>query len=134
MRRKELELESGQEVEYKYRDTEILGKGTSGVKFDQGKVQMSLLLLFDKAIPAIAELATGGARKYPRGGFLHIEDGINRYTDAMLRHLFGEMAGEYTNDMEPYLGKEVLHATAVAWNAMARLQFILQEKVDNGTE
>ena len=53
---------------------------------------------------------------------LHVKDGQKRYTDAMSRHLLQDLSGE-VYDQESGLH----HATAVAWNALARLELTLRE-------
>jgi len=79
-----------------------------GVKDDKGK----------------PELGTFGATKYTRGGWQSVPDGINRYTAAMGRHHLLESIDASSIDPET----ELLHATAVAWNALARLELILREQ------
>lgn len=91
-----------------------------GAKLDDGKIMTSLLLDFNKAILAVAEVATIGAKKYSRGGWREVPDGYNRYTDAMLRHLFAD--GDYDDGKG---GTNLLHDAQVAWNALARLQLRL---------
>jgi hypothetical protein len=91
-----------------------------GAKLDQNKPDLSLLVMFGRALTAVGEVGTLGAKKYTRGGWLEVPDGVNRYTAAMLRHLFAEDREE--NDQE--LG--VPHAAQVAWNALARLELMLQ--------
>ena len=92
----------------------------AGAKMDKNKPDLSLLLLFGRAMEAVGELATFGAKKYSRGGFRKVPDAENRYTAALLRHLYKE-------DRE-YLDEETSlpHAVAVAWNALARLEAILE--------
>lgn len=109
-------------------DPMILDQHKAGAKLDAGKPDMSLLGYFGKALEAVAEVGTAGARKYTRGGWQSVDDGINRYTAAMLRHFFKEQYEEGDGDLRPYLGKDVLHASQVAWNALARLEMILREK------
>lgn len=94
----------------------------NGSKTDAGKPDCSLLQMFGKALPAIAEVGTFGAKKYTRGGWQSVPDGINRYSAAMLRHYFAEYYEEMDRDLP------VLHAAQVAWNALARLELILREK------
>ena len=48
-------------------------------------------------------------------------DGERRYTDAMLRHLIREGAGE---SVDPETG--IAHAAHAAWNALARLELALR--------
>lgn len=113
-------------------DTRVYGEGEtdptgrsvhdSGAKTDAGKPQCSLLLLFGKALREVATVGTFGAIKYTRGGWQEVPDGINRYTDAMLRHLLEEGYSEYDSDLP------VMHAAQTAWNALARLELMLRKK------
>jgi hypothetical protein len=103
-------------------DPNGIGQHEAGAKTDEGKPQASLLLLFGKALRAVARVGTFGAIKYTRGGWQSVPDGINRYTDALLRHLLEENYEEYDRDLP------VLHAAQVAWNALARLELIIREK------
>jgi len=91
-----------------------------GAKLDAGKSMMSLVVMdMNLALAQVAAVATYGARKYTRGGWLHVEDGQERYTDAMLRHLLKEP----DELCDPDTGIE--HAAHVAWNALARLQLLI---------
>lgn len=92
--------------------------GAPGAKLDAGKPDASLLLDFGKALMAVAEVGTFGARKYSRGGWQHVENGQERYTAALLRHL---MQGE---GEDPDSG--LLHDAHAAWNALARLELRLR--------
>lgn len=91
-----------------------------GAKLDAGKPMMSLLGDFGMALRAVAEVGTFGARKYTRGGWQTVPDGVNRYTDAMLRHYFAERYGDTDVD------SGLLHAAQAAWNALARLELMLR--------
>lgn len=93
-----------------------------GAKLDAGKPDMSLLLDMGRALRAIAEVGTFGARKYCRGGWLQVPDAINRYTAADLRHIMAE--GK--EDLDP--DSELLHASHHAWNAVARLELMLRDR------
>jgi hypothetical protein len=93
-----------------------------GAKLDKGKPDASLLLMFGKALRAVSEVGTYGAVKYTRGGWQTVPDGENRYTAALLRHLYAEHYEEFDEDLP------VLHAAQVAWNALARLELILRRK------
>lgn len=90
-------------------------------KYDHDKPDLSLLLLFGEAMTQVAAVGTYGAKKYSRGGWQKCEDGVNRYTAAMMRHLMAENLTP--NDPETGL----LHATHAAWNALARLELMLRE-------
>lgn len=92
-----------------------------GAKLDAGKADMSLLQDFGLAIEAVAEVATFGADKYSRGGWQHVDDGVNRYTAAMQRHFFQERYAMLDED------SQLMHAAQVAWNALARLELIRRD-------
>lgn len=94
----------------------------AGAKLDAGKIDASLLLMFGKALSAVAEVGTFGAEKYTRGGWQSVPNGIIRYTAAMLRHVLKE---EYeTLDSDSGLA----HDAHAAWNALARLELRLREE------
>lgn len=102
----------------------------SGAKFDSGKNRMGLVLsAFAPAIEQVCTVGTLGANKYSDNGWKTTPKGIDRYTDAMLRHYIKECQGEI---LDPELtemnnGKEIYHASCVAWNALARLTLIIDE-------
>lgn len=111
---------------------EILGEGddptsvgTGAVKYDGGKPCSfrGLVGYFPRAATAVAEISTFGAKKYAWNGWEAVPDGINRYSDAMVRHLLREGAGEV---QDPDSG--LLHAAHVAWGALARLELMLREE------
>lgn len=103
-------------------DPDGVDQHSSGAKLDSGKPDCSLLLMFGAALTAVAEVGTYGAAKYTRGGWRSVRDGINRYTAAMIRHLFKEDKEEMDTDLP------VMHSAQVAWNALARLELMLKEK------
>jgi len=95
-----------------------------GVKKDTGKNRLGLVILgFARALQEIGEVGTFGANKYTDDGWVEVQDGERRYTDAMLRHLMSEAIGE-KYDPE----SELLHAAHTAWNAIARLDLMLRNK------
>lgn len=95
---------------------------TPGAKLDAGKVRPSLILSsMPRAILAVAEVGTFGAEKYSKDGWLMVDNGIERYTDAMDRHrLYAGIDGPF----DPQ--SKLLHAAHEAWNALARLELMLQ--------
>lgn len=103
-------------------DPDGIAQHEHGAKTDSGKPDCSLLLMFGRALEAVAEVGTFGAEKYTRGGWQGVCDGIHRYTAALLRHLFKEHYEEYDMDLP------VKHAAQVAWNSLARLELILREE------
>lgn len=97
-----------------------------GTKGDLGKspVTRGCLHYFPRALKAVAGLSCIGAEKYSWKGWETVPDGINRYGDAVGRHELA-IEGDYSR-RDPDTG--VLEATAVAWNALARLELVLREK------
>jgi len=102
-------------------DPNGIGAHDGGAKLDAGKNQLgSILGDFSNALMAVGEVGSLGAQKYSLGGWKLVPEGQRRYTDAMLRHFFKESTSSYDDELP------VLHAAQVAWNALARLEFILR--------
>lgn len=96
----------------------------AGYKDDAHKIRMGLIISdFPRALQAIGKVATFGANKYTAHGWLKVENGLERYTDAMFRHATDEARGEVF-DIESNLH----HAAHLAWNALARLELILKQE------
>jgi hypothetical protein len=93
-----------------------------GAKADEGKPEAALLLDFSRALMAVAEVSTFGAKKYTRGGWQTVEDADHRYTSALLRHMF--KAEQEDHDEESGL----LHRAHAAWNALATLELYLRNR------
>jgi len=114
--------------ELRERDPNGVSPGTPGAKLDAGKVDVTrgCLHYFPRALAAIAHLSSIGARKYSWKGWESVPDGITRYGAALGRHELG-IEGDYNRvDADT----DVLEATAVAWNACARLELILRQRTD----
>lgn len=102
-------------------DPNGLGQHEPGAKLDAGKIQMGLVMNgFPRALMAVGEVATFGAKKYSPNGWMKVENGVTRYTDAMYRHALTEPM----EAVDPQTG--LLHAAHVAWNALARLELMIQ--------
>jgi hypothetical protein len=95
------------------------------IKYDAGKapVYRGAVSYFPGAISAVAEVSAFGASKYAWKGWESVPDGINRYSDAMVRHVMYEGQGEI---LDPDSG--LLHAAHCAWNALARLELLIKER------
>ena len=117
-----------------YRSVMMLGKkvGTvdveidphaPGAKLDSGKPLAGVLLEFSRALEAVVAVGTFGANKYSRSGWMSVQDGERRYTDAMMRHLLKHGQGE---EFDPEHGIE--HLAAVIWNACAALELRLRRE------
>lgn len=99
--------------------------GTGAIKYDGGKapVYRGAVAYFPRAIQAVAAVSLFGAIKYAWKGWEGVDDGYNRYSDAMVRHITDEGKGEI---LAPDSG--LLHAAHVAWNALARLELLIRER------
>lgn len=96
---------------------------TPGAKLDAGKppVLRGAFQYFPRALKHVARVSAKGAAKYAWNGWEDVPDGINRYGDAMGRHITNEaIEGLYDKDTGE------LHAAQVAWNSLARLELILR--------
>lgn len=97
---------------------------TPGAKLDAGKNRLGLVVGgFSRALKAVGDVGTFGANKYTPNGWMSVPNGVERYTDAMYRHLLDEATGEAT---DPQTG--IAHAAHAAWNALARLDLMLREQ------
>lgn len=110
------------------RDPNGLGSKTPGSKLDAGKapIMRGLLHYFPRACIKVSELSATGAEKYSWNGWANVPDGIERYGDALCRHIVQEAIEGPLDAAWLVRDKEVLHATADAWNALARLELILR--------
>jgi hypothetical protein len=117
-------------------DPNGVAAGTPGAKLDAGKLPIMRggIQYFPRALRAIAALSGKGAAKYSWNGWESVPDGQVRYSDAMGRHILDEAIDGPWDDKEGGSGE--LHATAIAWNAMARLELLIREmeNEDNGDE
>lgn len=101
-----------------------------GRKDDQGKAPIiqGCLWYFPRALQAVANTSRYGKEKYDttysERNFMLVKEGVERYTDGLGRHLAGERIDEGGVDPESGL----LHAQMVAWNALARLELMLEQR------
>lgn len=95
-----------------------------GAKCDAGKCRPGLVIGgFARALKAVSWVGTFGAAKYTANGWRSVPNGIERYTDALHRHLLAEACGEKLDD-----DSGMLHAAHAAWNALARLELLILER------
>jgi len=106
------------------KDPNGIAANAPGSKLDAGKAGafQGLIGYFPQALLAVATVSTFGAGKYTWGGWRTVPNGVKRYSDAMVRHLIYEGQGETTDK-----DSELLHAAHTAWNALARLELMLNE-------
>lgn len=105
------------------RDPAGLPPHAPGAKLDGEKVMAELTLDgFSRALLAVAEVSTYGAKKYRPGGWQHVDDGQTRYRRAGDRHRL--FRGHDTHDRDSGL----LHLAHEAWNRLAELELFLRER------
>lgn len=93
----------------------------AGAKLDQDKPRLNLVLAgFANALTEVGKVGTFGADKYTDNGWVSVPNGIERYSDALLRHHFTH------EELDPESGLE--HSAHAAWNALAVLELKLREK------
>lgn len=115
----------------KQSDPNGLDAKTPGAKLDYGKPPLyrGLLDYFPRACMSIADVSAKGASKYSWKGWEKVEDGQNRYMDAMLRHVAKESV-EGPIDLET----GCYHLSQVAWNALATLELFLKELEESNVQ
>ena len=110
-------------LEMEERDPHGMDPHQPGAKLDAGKNRGGRMVSdFPRALEAVAQVATYGANKYVAHGWASVPDGIERYTDAMHRHLLAEARGEV---IDPESGQS--HAAMATWNALARLELLRRQ-------
>lgn len=84
------------------------------LKFDEGKPRWSLLMQgLAKSLAGIVAVLTFGAKKYAAHSWRNVQNGQERYKDALYRHLHAIESGELT---DPESGCS--HWSHVATNAL----------------
>jgi len=112
------------------RDPSGKGQHEAGAKLDEGKNRLGLVLLnFPRALREVGVVGTYGAEKYTDNGWLDVENGRARYTDAKLRHMFD---AEIEGDIDPETG--LFHPVQEVWNALAALELFLIDLEDDARE
>ncbi len=95
---------------------------TEGRKDDAGKPRPTLVFgTMAQALAAVVEVAEYGAKKYAPDNWLKVPDGIQRYSDAFLRHASASLRGE---ELDPESG--LRHTAHMAWCALAVLELRLR--------
>lgn len=94
---------------------------TPGTKYDQGKLQYTLVPPY--ALQEVARNLTEGLKKYKeRNNWQKVEGAEQRYMDALMRHFEAIRRGEIydVDSSDPTIS----HMSAVAVNAMFLLEFM----------
>lgn len=91
-----------------------------GTKYDQDKLRLAEMIIdFAPELQELCKVWTFGANKYSKSNWKLVENGCDRYSNALIRHLVAE--DECLFDDE----SKLLHAAHIAFNALARMHFIL---------
>jgi hypothetical protein len=94
-----------------------------GTKFDDGKPRLAEMIIdFKEPLQELCKVWEFGAKKYSKSNWKLVDNGKDRYTNALLRHLIAE-EDKLTDDET-----ELLHSAHIAFNALARMYFILKER------
>lgn len=94
-----------------------------GIKYDNGKPRLAEMIVdFKESLLEVCKVWEFGANKYEKSNWKKVENGADRYTNAMLRHLVAEADSPVDKE------SELRHAAHVAWNALARLKFLLESE------
>ena len=109
-------------MSHKEFDPNGLSAHEPGAKLDAGKLLGGLLLMWPRAIKAVLEVGTFGANKYSRGGWQHVEDGIERYGDAFIRHILEGAIEPVDQD------SGLLHMAHRCWNDLSQLELYLRQQ------
>ncbi len=104
------------------KDPNGISQHDPGAKLDEGKLLAGIIQQWPRALIAVLEVATFGSKKYSRGGWQYVENGPERYTDAMVRHLLKEPLEAVDQD------SGMPHEWHTAWNSLSRLELMLREK------
>ena len=97
----------------------------TGTKHDNGKPLIGDMIIdYKEQMLELCKVFEHGTKTYGLGNWKRVENGKDRFTNAMIRHLLRE---DEVYDAETGL----LHAAQVFFNAGARLYFILKEIDEN---
>lgn len=104
-----------------WKATDAIAEQTPGTKYDQGKLQYTLVPPY--ALQEVARNLTEGLKKYKeRNNWQKVESAEQRYMDALMRHFEAIRRGEIydVDSSDPTIS----HMSAVAVNAMFLLEFM----------
>ena len=98
-----------------------------GAKLDGGKIMPWLCVAgFSRALYAVADVTTKGARKYTPNGWRQVPDGESRYMEAFGRHMLQLGSGEIIDR-----DTGCRHKAQMIWNLLASLELELQREAGN---
>lgn len=96
-----------------------------GAKDDLYKPRLDLVLGdFKKALWGVGLVGTFGAKKYSDRGWRLVDNAVERYLSAMLRHYLN-----YKNGEELDRESNLPHLSHMCWNALAVCELVQEYKV-----
>lgn len=108
------------------RTKEMIMKIVEGRKDDKGKLRFSLLIQgMPKGLRRVVEVLEYGAVKYEPHSWQKVENNLQRYQDALYRHVTNEDGGLLAKDPESGLR----HIAHIACNALFILELIDDELI-----
>lgn len=100
-----------------------------GIKYDKDKLRLSEMIIdFQEPMKELCKVWEFGANKYGKSNWKYVQNGVDRYSNALIRHLLAEDENLHDNE------SSLLHASHIAFNALARLYFILKNNENNLTK
>jgi hypothetical protein len=97
-----------------------MNEKTEGIKYDNGKLAYNLVPM--DALDEVVRRFTHGAAKYAPGNWQKVDNAVERYSAALMRHYSAFRQGERSDPEAPGLS----HIGAVAWNALVLVWFALR--------
>lgn len=93
---------------------EVLQKMSDFVKADEGKLQWSLLPF--KQLEKVVKVLMNGMKKYSRDNWKKCDD-VNRYKDALMRHITSYIEGEKSDpeDNISHLAHAICNCLFLMW-------------------
>ncbi len=96
---------------------------SEGIKYDNDKLRLAEMIVdFAPELEELCKVWTFGANKYSKSNWKLLDNGKERYSNALIRHLIAEDNNLYDEE------SNLLHAAHIAFNALARIHFILEER------
>ena len=94
-----------------------------GIKYDNDKQRLAEMIVdFQEPLKELCKVWEFGANKYGKSNWKQLTNGKERYSNALVRHLFAEDVNIYDDE------SSLLHASHIAFNALARLYFIQKQQ------
>lgn len=101
----------------------------TGIKYDKDKPRMAEMIIdFAPELQELCKVWMFGADKYSKSNWKFVENGKERYSNALLRHLMAEDVSLYDDE------SKLLHSAHIAFKALARMHFIMQKNEETEKE